>query len=561
VKADLVIVNGNIHTCDEGRPRVEALAIRGAAIVAAGSNEEVRGTAGAGTQVIDAGGRLVVPGFNDAHVHLIMGAEELVGVDLRPSRDQADMVGRLERYAAGLPPGEWITGGYWDHEAWPGARERPAGRECAPLPTRDAIDAVTPNHPVFVKRLDGHMAVANSLALTLAGLTDAVTAPPGGVIVRDPAGRITGLVKDAAMDLVTRAIPAPTSAAILMRARAALRHAAELGVTTVQDMTASEEELAAYETLRKAGELTARISSMQNYEAGEQGRTGAATGHGDDWLRIGGRKFFADGSMGANTAAFFDPYADDSGSRGLLMHDLDRLEQLIRDAEADGFQPVVHAIGDRANTLVLDIFERLRGSRRTRQTWRPRIEHAQVVRREDRARFASLGVLASVQPSHCIDDMRWAEARIGHERCATAYNVRSFLDAGARVAFGSDWFVAPLNPMVGLYAAVTRQFPDGTPPGGWFPEERVTLAQAIDCYTRGSAYAELAENRKGMLKQGYLADLVVLSRDIFASPPREILETRPVLTMVGGRVVFDAGQLANAGSKDEPVAAHTRDGR
>jgi predicted amidohydrolase YtcJ len=557
VKADLVMVNGSIHTCDEGRPRAQALAIDGDVIVAVGSNEEVRGAVGTGTPVMDAGGRLVVPGFNDAHVHLIMGAEELVGVDLRPSRDEADMARRLARHAATLPAGEWITGGYWDHEAWPRAR----GRDTAALPTRDAIDAVTPNHPVFVKRLDGHMAIANSLALKRAGLTDATAAPAGGFIARDQAGRMTGLVKDAAMDLVTRAIPAATGATITARARAALRHAAELGVTTVQDMTASAEELAAYETLRQAGELTARISSMQNYEAGERGRTGAATGHGDDWLRIGGRKFFADGSMGASTAAFFDPYADDPGSRGLLMHEPARLEQLIREADACGFQPVVHAIGDRANALVLDILERLRASRRARHAWRPRIEHAQVVRRDDRARFAALGVIASVQPSHSIDDMRWAEARIGHARCSTAYNVRSFVDRGVRVAFGSDWFVAPLNPMVGLYAAVTRQFPDGTPSGGWFPEQRVTLAQAVDCYTRGSAYAEFAENRKGMLKAGHLADLVVLSRDIFSRPPREILETRPVLTMVGGRVVFDAGQVAGPGTKGEPVAVHSRDGR
>ena len=558
--ADLAIVNASIHTCDDDRPHAQALAIRGEVIVAVGSNEEVRGAVGAATRVVDAGGRLVVPGFNDAHVHLIMGAEELVGVDLRPARDERNLAERLGRYAATRPMGEWITGGYWDHEAWPRERERATAGHGAALPTRDVIDGVTPDHPVFVKRLDGHMALANSLALRLAGLADDAAAPVGGSIVRDDAGRLTGLVKDAAMDLVTRAIPPASGETILARARAALKHAASLGVTTVQDMTASAGELEAYHTLRRAGELTARVSSIQNYDAGEQGSPRAATGHGDDWVRIGGRKFFADGSMGASTAAFFEPYADDSSTSGLLIHDPARLEALVRKADTDGFQPVVHAIGDRANALVLDIFDRLRASRGAHDMWRPRIEHAQVVRRADQARFASLGVIASVQPSHCLDDMRWAEARIGRARCATAYNVRSFADAGARIAFGSDWFVAPLDPMVGLYAAVTRQFRDGTPPEGWFPEQRVTLAQAIDGYTRGSAFAEFAEDRKGRLKRGFLADLVVLSRNIFTSPPREILETRTVLTVVGGRVVFDAGQMDVPGSLSEPVAASSRDG-
>jgi predicted amidohydrolase YtcJ len=405
------------------------------------------------------------------------------------------------------------------------------------------------------------MALANSLAMRLAGISDDVTSPSGGAVVRDGHRRLTGMFKDAAMELVTRAMPPATLDTILARARAALKHAAALGVTTIQDMTASAAELEAYETLRAAGELTARISSIQNYDVSGLGATPLFTGHGDDWLRIGGRKFFTDGSMGASTAAFFEPYSDDPGTRGLLMHDPDRLEQLIVDADADGFQPVVHAIGDRANALVLDIFERLRHSRSDQRSWRPRIEHAQVVRPGDRARFKSLDVIASVQPSHCIDDMRWAEARIGRARSAQAYNVRSFLDAGVPVAFGTDWFVAPLDPMIGLYAAVTRQFRDGTPPGGWFPEQRVTLPQAVECYTRGSAYAELAENRKGILMRGYLADLVVLSRDIFAVPPREILDTRPVLTMVGGRVVFDAGELGRLGSTHEPVAATGRNDR
>ena len=535
VIADVIVVNANVHTVDADRPRAQALAISGEFIIKVGSNEEVRRLAGRATRIIDAGGRLVVPGFNDAHVHLIMGAEELVGVDLRPSSDEGDLARRLERYAATRPAGEWITGGYWDHEAWPGKR----------LPTRDLLDRVTPNHPVFVKRLDGHMAVANSLAMRLAGIDDDVVVPPGGEVMRGADGKLTGLLKDTAMELVTRAMPPPTLDAVLRRARAALAHAASLGVTTLQDITASALEFEAYRTLDEAGDLTARISSIANYEADDHPR-GEVTGERATpslWLRSGGRKFFADGSMGSSTAAFFEPYTDDPGSRGLLIYDPDQLEQLVGDVLASGQQPVVHAIGDRANALVLDILERLNARAAAGRRWRPRIEHAQVVRVEDRARFKSLGVVASIQPSHCIDDMRWAEARIGRARSAQAYNVRSFVDAGVRVAFGTDWFVAPLDPMLGLYAAVTRQFPDGTPADGWFPEERIALAQAVECYTRGSAYAEFAEHHKGMLRAGYLADLVVLSRDLFAIPPRDILETRPVLTMAGGRVVFDAGDL------------------
>ena len=535
VIADVIVVNANVHTVDPDRPRAEALAISGEFIIKVGSNEEVRRLAGRATRIIDAGGRLVVPGFNDAHVHLIMGAEELVGVDLRPSSDEDDLARRLERYAATRPAGEWITGGYWDHEAWPGKR----------LPTRDLLDRVTPNHPVFVKRLDGHMAVANSLAMRLAGIGDEVVVPPGGEVIRGADGKLTGLLKDTAMELVTRAMPPPTLDAVLRRARAALAHAASLGVTTLQDITASALEFEAYRKLDEAGELTARISSIANYEADDDpgGKVTGERATPSLWLRSGGRKFFADGSMGSSTAAFFEPYTDDPRSRGLLIHDPHQLEQLVGDVLASGQQPVVHAIGDRANALVLDILERLHAGAAAGRRLRPRIEHAQVVRVEDRVRFKSLGVVASIQPSHCIDDMRWAEARIGRARSAQAYNVRSFLDAGVRVAFGTDWFVAPLDPMLGLYAAVTRQFPDGTPADGWFPEERIALAQAVECYTRGSAYAEFAEHHKGMLKAGYLADLVVLSRDLFAIPPRDILETRPVLTMAGGRVVFDAGDL------------------
>jgi predicted amidohydrolase YtcJ len=527
--AHTVIVNARVHTVDPAKPVAEAVAICGERIGRVGTNDEVRKLAGPTARVIDAGGKLLLPGFNDAHVHLIMGAEEIVGVDLRPARDEADLARRLREHAAKLPKGRWIRGGYWDHEAWPSKA----------LPTRRQIDAATPDHPVFVQRLDGHMALANTAAMKLAGITRATRSPEGGTIVLDASGEPAGVFKDNAMGLVEKVIPADNPDVVVEKASAALALAASLGVTTIQDMTASAMQLQAYQALRAQGKLTARIYSIQNHGIAGLRDAGIATGFGDDWIRVGGIKLFADGSMGAGTAVFFEPYADDPKTSGLLIQSPEELEKAVFDADAAGFQAIVHAIGDRANAIVLDIFEHLQTQRGARDR-RPRIEHAQVVRQEDKARFGQLGAIASIQPSHCIDDMRWAEARIGRARSAISYNFKSFVDAGARIAFGTDWFVEPLNPMLGLYAAVTRQFPDGTPAGGWFPEERITMEQAVEFYTMGSAYAEFAESRKGSITEGKLADLVILSHDLFKVPPRELLDTRAVLTMVGGRIVHES---------------------
>ncbi len=511
---DLIAVNGRIHTVNPAQPWAEALAVCGERIVCVGTSAEVVALAGPSTSRIDLGGRTVVPGFNDSHVHLVDGLTELVEVDLRDAASSGEMAARLGAYARTQPKGRWILGGFWDHEAWPGQA----------LPTHDLVDEVTPDHPVFVQRLDGHMGLANRAALRRAGITRDTPAPDGGTIVRDAAGEPTGLLKDNAMALVLSHVPAPTLDGTIAKASAGLRHAASLGVTTVQDMTASATELRAYQALRARGELPVRITSIQNHPIDGLVAAGITTGFGDDWIRIGGMKLFADGSMGSGTAAFFDPYTDDPSTSGLLIHPPGELERLMFDADAHGFQLVVHAIGDRANAVVLDILEKLQRERGARDR-RPRIEHAQVVRDADKSRFRAAGAIASIQPSHCIDDMRWAEKRIGPARVAIAYDVKSFVDAGARVAFGTDWFVEPLNPMRGLYAAVTRQFPDGTPPGGWFPEERITLAQAVEFYTAGSAYAEFAESTKGRLAPGYLADFVVLSAAIFEIPPRELLTT------------------------------------
>ena len=526
--ADVIIVNAKVHTADAARPSAQAIAICGELIARVGTTADAQRLSGPRTRIIDAGGKLIVPGFNDAHVHLISGAEQIVGVDLRPSKSETDMASRLREHAARLPKGRWITGGYWDHEAWPSKS----------LPTRAHIDQATPDHPVFVQRLDGHMALANSLALQLAKITRETVAPDGGTIVRDNSGGAAGVFKDNAMDLIARVIPPDSFEQTLEKARAALKLAASVGVTTIQDMTANAAEFRAYQTLHASNELTARIYSIQNHGIEGLREAGVSTGFGNDWLRIGGIKLFADGSMGAGTAAFYEPYTDDPKTSGLLIQSPAALEKAMTDADADGFQLIVHAIGDRANTIVLDILERMAKAKGTRD-WRPRIEHVQVVRQEDKKRFKALGAIASIQPSHCIDDMRWSEARIGHERSRIAYNFKSFVDAGARIAFGTDWFVEPLDPMLGLYAAVTRQFPDGTPAGGWFPEERITMAQAIEYYTLGSAYAEFADARKGSITEGKLADLVMLSGDLFTMAPRQILDTRPVLTMVGGKVVYE----------------------
>jgi predicted amidohydrolase YtcJ len=526
-----VIVNAKVFTVDRDRPWAEAVAVCGERITAVGGNDEVRRAGGASARVVDAGGRLVVPGFNDAHVHLLDGAKELLSLNLRDASSADDMAARVRAYAGTLPKGRWLLGGYWDHEAWPGHA----------LPTRAQMDAAAPDHPVFLQRLDGHMGVANSRALALAHITRDTPVPEGGAILKDASGELTGILKDNAMTLVERAVPPPTLEETLAAAKAALRHAASLGVTTVQDLTTSANQLRAYQTLRAHGELPIRIYSVQERPLEQFRGFGAGTGFGDDWVRIGGIKFFADGSMGSGTAAFFAPYSDDPSTSGLLLQSPDALRKMVFDADAAGFQVEVHAIGDRANAVVLDIFEQLAAERGTHDR-RPRIEHAQVVRDADKARFARLGVIASIQPSHCTDDMRWAEKRIGRDRCAVAYDFKSFVDAGVKIAFGTDWYVEPLDPMIGLHAAVTRQFANGTPAGGWFPEERITMAQAVEFYTLGSAYAEFAETRKGSITPGKLADLVILSRDLFTIPPGEILGTKPVLTMVGGRIVFEGGQ-------------------
>lgn len=528
--ASLVLKNGAIWA-GKGLPRAQALAAVGETVVVVGSDVDVAPWIGPATRVVDLHGRLVVPGFNDAHVHFLSGGNGLLQVDLRDARDEAEMARRLGAFAKTLPKGTWVTEGNWDHEAWPKKE----------LPTRASIDSLTPANPVFVQRLDGHMALANSLALAAAKIDRATPDPDGGTIVRDAKGEPTGVLKDNAQDLVFRAMPSPTHERNLEAARAALKEAARFGVTTIQD-NSGPDATRVYLELKKRGELTARFYVWRDCASlTDLARSGMTSGLGDDWVRLGAIKILFDGSMGAGTAAFFAPYSDDPKTKGLLLYPEKELERMVFEADRAGFQLAVHAIGDRANAIVLDTVEKL-VAREGKRDRRFRVEHAQVVRKSDLDRWAALGVIASIQPSHGIDDMRWAEKRIGKERVADAYNVRSFTSRGIAVAFGTDWFVEPLDPRLGLYAAVAREYPEGGPAGGWKPEEKISLEDALDLYTRGSAHAEFAEERKGTLAPGKLADLVVFGENLFdlaKRNPRDILSAPVDLTVVGGRVVYE----------------------
>ncbi len=529
--ADLVLVHGKIWTVNEARPLAQALACRAGRIVAVGSDADIHPWIGGATKVVDLHGRLVAPGFNDAHVHFYTGGRNLTSVQLRDARSPAEFRARIREFASKLPLGRWITGGDWDHENWSPAE----------LPARQWIDGDTPQNPVFINRLDGHMALANSLALKLAGITRQTPDPPGGAIVRDARGEPTGVLKDAALEAVNRVEPPPTPAEIAEALRAAMRYAAENGVTSVQDMSAAPEILRVYQDLLAAGELTVRVYGAQPLASWQRlGGIGLHGAFGGDKLKIGLLKGFADGSLGSTTALFFDPYLDAPQTSGLASDEMipeSKMRDRILDADRAGLQVAVHAIGDKANHLILGMFEQAE-RQNGRRDHRFRIEHAQHLRPEDIPRFARLRVIASMQPYHAIDDGRWAEKRIGPERAKGAYAFRALLDAGAVLAFGSDWFVAPMQPLMGIYAAATRRTLDGKHPEGWVPEQKISVAEAIRAYTMGSAYAAFDEHNKGSLEAGKLADLVVLSDDILTIPPAEIARTRVVLTVFDGRIIY-----------------------
>ena len=533
--ADLIVTNAKVWTVDKSHPRAEAVAVIGERIVAVGTSSEIDGWRGPQSKLIDAQGKLLLPGFNDAHLHFLSGGAQLDQVDLKDASSVEEFARRIAAQAAKTPKGEWVLGGSWDEQKWTPAQ----------MPTKQAIDALTPGTPVFVNRYDGHMALANSVALKMAGVTAKTPDPPGGTVVRDAKGNPTGALKDAAMDYVTKVIPPLSHEARVRIAQRALEHAASLGVTSVQDMNPEYGDVAAYSDLAENGELTARIYAAPYLSTWQDvAKIGLRRAWGSSYLRLGALKDYADGSLGSSTAYMFEPFADDPKNRGLLSQSMNppaKMRANMMGADAAGLQLCIHAIGDQGISMILDMFaevERAHGKRDRRF----RIEHAQHMAAKDFARFAQLNVIASMQPYHAIDDGRWAEKRLGPDRIKRTYAFRTFLDQGVHLAAGTDWPVAPLNPLLGVYAAVTRATLDSKNPDGWVPEQKITAEEAVEAYTMGSAYAEFQEKEKGSITPGKLADMVLVSDDIFSIRPEAIKDVRVLTTIVGGKVVFPKEQ-------------------
>lgn len=527
----LAVVNAKIWTGDDARPWAEALAANEEQIVAVGSNDEI-GKLGEAQRSIDAGGRLLVPGFIDSHVHFISGGFGLSSVQLRDAKTPEEFSTRIGDFAATVPAGTWITGGDWDHELWGGE-----------LPRRVWIDELTPEHPVFVSRLDGHMALANSAAMRAAGVDKTVEDVSGGTIVRNEAGEPTGIFKDNAMGLISSAMPDPAEEQKDRALDAAMKYVNRQGVTSVHHV-GSWDHLDTFTRAWKTGRLTTRIYAAVPIDSWERLRDTIAggsygpEGRGDDWLRIGGLKGFVDGSIGSHTAAFHEPFTDAPEDTGLYVNTPEDLYAWTSAADKAGLHVIIHAIGDRANNMLLDIYERVRNENGERDR-RFRIEHAQHLALSDIPRFATLDVIPSMQPYHAIDDGRWVEKVIGPERIKGTYAFRSLLDAKAKLAFGSDWSVAPPTPLEGIYAAVTRRTLDDKNPDGWVPEQKITLEEALRAYTQTAAYASFEEGRKGMLTVGRLADFVLLSHDLFSIPPEDFRDVDVEITVVGGKVVYE----------------------
>ena len=526
--ADLVVF-GKVWTGDSAHPLAAAVATRGDTIVAVGDSATVARLVGDSTRVLAHPGGLVVPGFMDDHVHFLDGGFQLASVDLRDADSPEEFTRRLKAFASERRPGEWIMGGDWDHEKWPGT----------PLPRKEWIDSVTPDNPVFVSRLDGHMGLANSLALKAAGIARGTRAIPGGTIVRDARGEPTGVLKDEAMNPVFAAVPEPTDAQVDAALARAMQHAASRGVTAVASVSAGWAQFAGLLRARERGAMTLRVALFPALAGWRRvADTVAARGPGDDWIRLAGVKGFVDGSLGSTTALFFEPYADDPTTSGLLVTPEESLRAQIGAADSAGLQVVVHAIGERANALVLDIFDsvaRVHGPRDRRF----RIEHAQHLRQVEVERMAALGVVASMQPYHAADDGRWAGKRLG-DRVSDSYVFRSLLDAKAHLVFGSDWTVAPIDPLLGIWAAVTRRTLDGRNPGGWLPAQKISVEEALRAYTSENAWAVFAEGSRGKLAPGYRADLVLLDQDLLTMAPETLDQATVRATVAGGRVVYQA---------------------
>ena len=527
-KADIVIQGGPVWTgLSTGRGRPGALAIAGDKILAVGDSADIARYVGPKTQVLQANGGLIMPGFADGHTHFVDGGFQLASVNLRDATTPQEFVRRLKEYVAHLKPGEWILGGDWDHTLWRGA----------PLPRHDWIDSVTPNNPVFISRLDGHMALANAAAMRAAKVTGATRAPVGGEIPRDARGEPTGIFKDNAEGLIDAAIPAPSAEQEDSAVARALAHAASLGVTATGNMSASWANLAAYKRMERAGRMTVRVFLYLPIDQWHAVADSVRNGAGDDWVRIGGVKGYMDGSAGSRTAFFFAPFADSAGYYGLMRQPESDMRTWVGAADSAGLQIAVHAIGDRANAIILAIYDSVTHAHGARDR-RFRVEHAQHLRPQEIPLFGARRVVPSMQPYHAIDDGRWVEQRIGPVRIKTTYAFRTLLDTEAPLAFGSDWTVAPLDPMLGVYAAVTRRTLDDKNPGGWVPEQKITVGEALRAYTYGNAWATFNEQKWGTLAVGRFADVVVLDRDPFAVQPESLGTIKPRITIAGGKVVY-----------------------
>ncbi|HEY7111825.1 MAG TPA: amidohydrolase [Thermoanaerobaculia bacterium] len=528
--ADLVLVSARIWTGDPKRPEAQALAVKDGRIVAVGSDADVAAWKGPKTAVVNARGRRVVPGMIDCHTHMSGGGLDLLALDLRHTKDPAEFTRMVAAYAAKQPSGVWLTDGAWDHEQWNPPR----------LPSKELLDPVTGDHPVCLSRQDGHMVVCNSLALKLAKVTRATPDPPGGVIVRDASGEPMGILKDAAMSLTEKVRPARTKSEIVAGLRAAVAHAARNGVTSVQDLPGDPLDLPAWDEIRKSGDLTVRVNYRPTIVDWQAAKRAQSEYRQDEWLKVGGVKGFMDGALGAGTARMFEAFSDDPGNTGVYAAQaipLSLIEERIAGADAAGLQVEVHAIGDRAIAELLDIYARVAAKNGPKDR-RFRVEHAQHLRPAEVPKFAAQGVIASMQPYHAVDDGRWADRRLGPERRRGAYAFRWLLDAKATVAFGSDWDVAPLSPILGIAAAVTRATIDGKQPGGWVPEQKIRPEEALEAYTVTAAYAAFEEDDKGSLQVGKLGDFVVLSDDPLTVAPEKIEKIAVDETVVGGKVVF-----------------------
>jgi predicted amidohydrolase YtcJ len=456
------------------------------------------------------------------------GGFQLASIDLRNVSSPQEFVRKIKEYAAHTKPGEWILGGDWDHTLWPGS----------PLPRHDWIDSVTPNNPVFLSRLDGHMALANAAAMRAAKVTGNTPVPVGGEIPRDARNEPIGIFKDNAEGLIDAAIPAPSAEQADSAVARALAYAASLGVTATGNMSASWANLAAYKRMERAGRMTARVFLYLPIEGWRAVAESAGRGAGDDWVRIGGVKGYMDGSAGSRTAYFFEPFSDSAGYYGLMHQPESQMREWVGAADSAGLQIAVHAIGDRANAIILAIYDSVARAHGPRDR-RFRVEHAQHLRPQEIPLFGSRRVVPSMQPYHAIDDGRWIEKRIGPARIKTTYAFRTLLDTDASLAFGSDWTVASLDPMMGVYAAVTRRTLDNKNPAGWVPDQKITVGEALRAYTYGNAWASFNEQKWGTLAPGRFADVVVLDHDPFAVAPESLGTIKPRFTIVGGKVVYE----------------------